>query len=252
MTLSNVAIDGAATALVEARETGRRLSRLPAELRPQCHEDSCAISRRTAELLGESITGWKIGFGWDGRPSLGPVLSNLRFSTGSTINTPACPIVGVEGEIGLVVQRAFNKDDPQDIIDSVVVTPLIEIVSPRFLDIGRISPLEAAADCGVNGGVVTGPPSPVALLQDRPVTLGIELDGQQFAFAAQPARDPLDAVAWLGGVLASVGLELEPDQVVATGAITGLVKLGRASRVRVGIEHLGCVDFSIAPRHEML
>jgi 2-keto-4-pentenoate hydratase len=137
----------------------------------------------------------------------------------------------VEGEIAFLIARPPGGSDVS--IDDVLavteaVAPAIEIVDSRIAD-WRIALADTIADNASFGGYVVGPWSADLLAEDlREVPMVLEggyspVQGVGAAALGHPAA----AVAWLLSRLAELGVEIEPGDVVLSGALAPMLPAKR-------------------------
>lgn len=247
--LSDAAVSRAAEQLVRARRNGELPARLDEDCRPRGHGDACAIFLRTAELLEEPIVGWKIGYSSrSGKLTLGPVLGSLLFADGAVVRDGPASVIAIEGEMSVTMRCAPKSAERAAVIEAIASAhPSIELVAPRFRDIAGISPFEAEADCGINGGLILGEGRPFVPELLEPARAVAVIDGRtEVDEAGRPVEpDAIEAIAWIAKTLEAAGAPLQPGHVIATGARTGLVRLQGGREVAVELGGLGRVSATI-------
>lgn len=235
--------DKVARTLAEARRQSSpiALAGLAAEFEPASIEDAYAVQRATIALLDMPIAGWKIGatsqpimrrFGID-EPMYGPIFAGDVHASPAVIPAARYPARILETEFAYrlghdLVPRAnaYTRAEVLGAVDAVV--PVFEIVSPRFDRIPSDRIRLAIADCGLNGGLVTGRPvldwrgldlarHPVAL------RVGGVLKGQ--GTGADALGDPANVLEWVIARLCASGLGLKAGQLISTGTCTGVVQI---------------------------
>ncbi|MDA7946010.1 MAG: fumarylacetoacetate hydrolase family protein [Hyphomicrobiaceae bacterium] len=229
-------IEGAARQIIVARENGALLHGID-EPAPLAMEDGYRIQDAFMASWGRPIAGWKVGatapkvqqvYGVD-EPFYGP------FYEPDVYASPASPHAAMFGHHCIECEFAFRfaRDLPprdkayarEEILDAVdVLIPSFELISPRFDSLLQDNVGLAAADCGLNGGLVLGKPyenwRELDLASHRVV---LTVDGAQTAegTGANVFGHPFNVLDWLANTLPKRGLGLNAGEIVSTGTCTG-------------------------------
>lgn len=219
--------------LIEARRTGVALERLPIECRPTTLEDAYAIQEEISRVLGP-IAGWKVGQAdLSSEPFCAPLYASDVYRSGVKLSASEAPGALVEMELAFRTRQHFparsRKYTAEEIIPSLELLPLIEILSSRFEHFMQLPLIENIADSTANRAVVIGPSvtlwAPGAELA-WPITL--EIDGAivHASTAKHASVDPLSLVVWQVNFLAERE-GLMNDQIVTTGSLIRPVPAGK-------------------------
>ena len=240
--MNETEVDKAAALLVEARRTRQPLARLPEDCRPATLDDAFAIEEATVRKLGERIAGWKVALLPDGQFSYGIILASVVKRTEDVVDTRDVPLLGMEGEIAFrfladlpVRAEPYSYDE---IANSVVAFPLIEIVSSRYADYHKTPVIERTADMMSNGAFIVGDDQPnwrTIDLVNIPVSLTFDDAVVVERNGGHALGDPLAlAVDMVNRLRASTGVLA--GQMITTGAYTGMnvAKPGQRVSVRFG------------------
>jgi 2-keto-4-pentenoate hydratase len=186
------------------------------------------LQRRVAD--GEEVAGWKVAFtsgtarrdpGEDSTKPFGNIVASHVFASQAEIELPAAANWVIEAEIALRigVPLAGNDVSPEMVRSSVAeVLPVFEVCAQRIPG-GSPLPL-LLADNLKQWGVVVGDTH--GTLPEDLTTTQVDLshDGQLIASESMNGRmdDPYASVAALCRSLGLYGMNLEPGQIVLTGA----------------------------------
>lgn len=232
-------VSAAAKALVELRAASRVVGGLADGLEPETLADGYRVQDAFRGLWPHPVAGWKIGatapavqekFGLDS-PFAGPFFSPDVHASPARLEAAVFPHLCLESEFAFRFghglpprETAYGRDEILDAIESLV--PAIEIVGPRFdsLLFGR-APM-AAADCGVNAGMVIG--APVTSWRETDLTAHpviLLVDGAVVAegTGANVLGSPLVVLDWAVNHLSGRGIGIAAGQLISTGTTTGLI-----------------------------
>lgn len=232
------AIGKAARLLAEARQTGKRLARLPEDARPRTADEAHAIQRATAQQLGEAIAGWKVGTAPDYGLMMGGILASRMLASGAAIAADTMPMLGMEVEIAFEFMRDLPPRDTDydraEIEAAVTALAGIEVVDTRYQDYDATPVIERTADFMSNGAFVVGTRRPdwqsidlaaleaSILINDREIVRRI---------GGHPTKDPLiPAISLVNALRKADGIKA--GQIVTTGTYTGLNKAKPGDVVR--------------------
>ena len=220
-------------------------------------EDAYAIqSVNTAywERLGRVVVGAKIGLtakavqaqlGVD-QPDYGSLFADMAVSDGDTVAPGRLLQPKIEAEVAFVLRRTPDSTrlTTAELIDSVAYAlPAIEIVDSRIAD-WNIKIVDTVADNASAGLFVLGTtPVPLDRLDLRLCGMVLEKNGKPVSFGAGAAclGNPLHALGWLAGKMASVGRPLKGGDVVLAGALGPMVTVTDGDSAEARIEGLGTV-----------
>ena len=229
-------IDEAAAQIVAAREQQTMLKGL-GESAPLTMEDGYKIQDAFMNSWSSPLAGWKVGatapkvqevYGVD-QPFYGP------FYEPDVYASPAHPGAANYGHHCVECEFAFRfaRDLPprdenftrEEILDAVdVLIPAFELISPRFDTLLQDNVALAAADCGLNGGLVLGEPYEgwrQLDLASHPVVLTVDDEKIAEGTGANVLRHPYNVLDWLANTLPQRGLGLKAGEIVSTGTCTG-------------------------------
>ncbi len=183
------------------------------------------------ESAGQFQVGWKIGMTNDERraamglnePSRGALFADQVWGGGHGRLLSKIPAAHLEPEVAArVLHRIEPGSSVSDVADLVEVTGAIEVVSSRIAGWPQVPFGVALADNSagwgavvVDGGVKLAPQELAQVMVTFYGPVG-RVSGCGRAVLGQP----LQAVRWLAGFLASSGRYLEPGELVLTGALT--------------------------------
>ncbi len=256
----------AARALIDARRTGRQLAALPDGSAPATVEDGYAIQEIVALEIAatDGIAGWKVGataravmqkFGVD-EPFFGAIAASDLVEGPARLPHARYPHGLIECEFAFLIGQdlvagrgALPIDEVLDAVEAVV--PAIEIISSRFTAVPFGNAALAIADCGVNGGLVTGAPITDGWreLDLAAAAVRLSIDGHQVAAGtgADALGDPRLVLHWLANALRrrGPGLGLRKGQIVTTGTCTGVIALPPGQTALADFGDLGRVELQL-------
>ena len=229
-------IDGVAAQIVAAREQHKLLQGIDEAARLTM-EDGYKIQDAFMAAWSKPVAGWKVGatapkvqevYGVS-EPFYGP------FYEPDVYASPALPHAALFGHHCIECEFAFRfaRDLPpresayarEEILDAVeMLLPAFELISPRFDSLLQDNVGLAAADCGLNGGLVLG--EPYASWRDLDLAsheVALSVGGERIAegTGANVLGHPVNVLDWLANTLPKRGLGLKAGDVVTTGTCTG-------------------------------
>jgi 2-keto-4-pentenoate hydratase len=122
------------------------------------------------------------------------------------------------------------------------------LVASRYQDPAKVGVFEAVADNVAHDGMVFGADVPgwrdmdLANLTVRQTHAGAV---QVEKVGGNPAGDPVISLLWLANFLPSIGLALEPGQMVISGSCTGLTWVDPGEAMRGEFLGFGGVDVAL-------
>lgn len=203
---------------------------------------------------GGRVVGYKLGLtskpmqemlGVD-TPDYGPVLSNMVFDDGASIDLGELIQPRVEAEIALVLGERLEGPGVTAFQAQRAVTaavPAIEVVDSRIRD-WRITLVDTIADLASSAAIILGPRStPAGGWDPRLCGMVVSNNGMTVDTGAGAAAlgNPVAAVAWLANTVAAFEVSLEPGWFVMTGALHRAFPVDPGDVVRAEFDRLGAV-----------
>ncbi len=240
--------DDLAQRLADAHKAGRR-DVDPTPFAALDRDGAFAVQRRVMELLGETPGLYKTAVAPDGVGAVAPIYKS-RFGQSGAFQLPQANVIGLELEIGLVLDRDLDEAtanaDELDIIEAIDYYFVgIEICGTRYTD-------RAAA--GYNGGLADGMSHLAYVMNPTHRDLGadihnfdveLEFAGQRVHFG--PAKHSFGTVQASFIAYAKKQQQhcpLKAGTVVTTGSLCGLVPITGTGHV-VGRFGNHTVEFDI-------
>jgi 2-keto-4-pentenoate hydratase len=242
-------IASAAEALAEAQRSGTQLEALP--VTPESVAEAHAIQDRVVALSGKPVGAFKATAPLDGEPTRGAIYAHMIRPSPARLPPAEVPHLGVEGEIAF----RFTRDLPargtpytrEEVADTLVALPAIEVVSGRYRDRARPA-LEQLADRNINGALVPGAEVPDWShldMQSVRVTLWVNDEPVLDREGGHPTGDPLRVAVALVNMMRE-GAGVKAGQLVTTGSWTGLRFLNQGDRCAVEFAGLGRAELVFA------
>ncbi|MEX2374364.1 MAG: fumarylacetoacetate hydrolase family protein [Dehalococcoidia bacterium] len=250
--MASASIESIVDQIVEAYRSGTQVA-VPSQADGEFSVDDAfavqdAVARRRAGDGSTRIRGFKAGLATP--PFMGRALAhdivldrgNIPFSD---LSQPL-----VEPEVAFVLGDRLAGTDLTiaDVFRATdFVLPAFEIIDKRTTSEGRAKTSDIIADNGWFGRMVLGG-SPVSAtdidLADIPVDLYADGKIVERGRSNNASANPAHAVIIIAGLLDSIGLALEPGQVVLTGSCTTPFEPSQGSVVRAVFRGLGDVEVS--------
>lgn len=224
--------------------------------------DAYRIQRELLRLRrhgGDRRVGWTVGgasaatraaLRLDG-PVGGHVVASGVVADGAALSCDRFLAPGVQPVIAVLLGRdlAGPRATALDALRAVeAAAPALEIVDARVRDWSGTT-ADVAADNAFHAGVAIGGRLESILGLDlRLEGVVLERDGRTVASAAGAAAlgHPLAATAWLANHLAGLGATLRAGDVVLTGGLTAIERVGPGTRLRAAFTRLGAVSLLVA------
>lgn len=215
-------------------QTGTVMAALPEASRPRQRRDGYAIQALVTSKGSRPSTGWKIAatskagqahIGVDG-PLAGRLLGERTHQSGAMISLAGNRMRVAEPEFAFRCGKRlepqsnpFTRDEVLAAMDALL--PAIEVPDSRFEDFAKAGAAQLIADCACARDFVLGSPTTadwrvVDLAQHRvhgSIANRLERDG----IGANVLDDPRLALTWLINELSSLGIALEPGEIITTG-----------------------------------
>jgi 2-keto-4-pentenoate hydratase len=247
--LSPEAVREAARLLIEARDSGILLDRLPEDSRPKNAGDAYAIQLETVARMGARLSGWKVALSKEYDLLMAALVEPRTFEDGATIPSARMSIVGVEAEIAFRFDKALPpREAPYEtaeVAEAVTAFPAIEILDTRFRDYHGTSVIDRAADFMSNSAFVVGRTRPDWRDFDlAKANVRLEIDGVETVrvTGGHASGDPLiPAIALANHLRKTDGVP--SGYVMTTGSYTGLQFIKKDSFVKAtfaGFGEVGC------------
>lgn len=227
-------IKAAASLLLAHWQEGRKLTSLPAELKPSNRATAYQVGKVLAELSGDKVIGWKIAgtseagqrhINVDG-PLAGRLLSSRVISSRGKIPLDNNIMRVAEIEFGFAFARSLpprpHQYQQKEVMDAVASLHLsIEVPDSRFSDFTKVGALQLIADTACAGVLMVGPPveAPWRALDLSQHSVQGLLNGRHLAEGTGAAAlgDPRHALTWLVNELARFSDGIKIGDVVTTG-----------------------------------
>jgi len=215
-------------------------------------------AKRVAD--GERQVGWKVGAtsfaileqfkGQIDGPSYGALMSGTTFSDPKEIRASDFFGIGLEPEIGVVLERPLRGPGVTNI--DVLAAAGGVVAAVEILD-GRIQPgtsglADGMGDNAFHGGAVLGtlmrPARGFDFLHEGAF---VRKNGKLFGSACgvEALGNPLSVVSWLANELAKHDRQIDAGQVISTGSLTGVCPGEAGDVIEMSFANLGTISFAI-------
>ncbi len=245
----------AASLLVAARQSGRRVAGRGTDLLPRDDAAAYEIQEAVIRRLGVAVAGWKVGAANEtAAPSAAPLFAPLVRPSPAVFTVTPEDFRAVEAELALSLAhdlparaRPYGEDEAWEAVAAAHVA--IELLDTRYADRGKMSPPALLADNLSNGGFCYGPPiAGWRAIDFLAAAASLALDGREVkhAVGGNPAGHPRRLLAWLANHAASCGRPLRSGDIVTTGSHTGVAIAPPGARVTVRFAGLGEATLTLA------
>ncbi len=253
----------AASILWRNWQAGHVIQTLDAGRKPDTRRDGYAIQARVAAFSSRPPTGWKIAatskagqahIGVDG-PLAGRLLAERTHTSGAALALAGTRMLVAEPEFAFRCgTRLPPRATPYSVAEVVAamdaLIPGIEVPDSRFEDFAKAGAAQLVADCACARDFVLGVPATadwrqLDLAQHKVhgrVAGRIERDG----IGSNVLDDPRLALAWLVNELSSLGIALEPGEIVTTGTCMPPLAIEPGDHVVADFGALGRVEARFA------
>lgn len=261
-TLDQPAVLQLADRLQAAERTRVPIEPLTSDLPAMTAADAYAIQQTITERrvqAGERIVGWKLGLtsaamqaqlGVD-QPDYGPILSEWVVEDGGILPMAELIRPRIEAEIAFILgdRLAGPGVTASDVrAATAALTPALEVIDSRVRD-WRIGLADTIADLASTARVIVGTTrTPLDdSIEPRSLAAVLERDGERVegGIGAAVFGDPLEAVAWAANTLGQLGVTLEADHVILTGALHASVTIRSGETYRAVVDALGSASVRI-------
>jgi len=247
----------AAQSLYQAMQSGKPIAPLRDTFPDMNVDDAYAIQSINTQRrisLGRRVVGRKIGLtsvvvqqqlGVD-EPDFGALFDDMSFGDAETIPLSILHQPKVEAEIGFVLGRDLDTEQPthQEVLQAVdYVVPALEIVGSRIAD-WNIKFVDTVADNASSGVYVLGS-TPIS-----PRGLDLSLVGMCLSRRGEPVSTgagaaclgtPLNAVVWLARTMSRLGKPLRAGELILSGALGPMVAVKPGDVFECHINGVGSV-----------
>ncbi|WP_087723211.1 2-keto-4-pentenoate hydratase [Pandoraea sp. PE-S2T-3] len=248
---TQAAVESLARLLADTRRGDTPIDSPAAELRPIDANGAYAVQLRTLDLLGETITAWKVGAkAPTDLPNCAPIPASVVSETGGALALNDFFRPGLELEIAFRLSRDIKpgRHDERDIfmhVGGTLVT--IEITDSRYAATGLDSRF-VLADLQNNGALVigSGRAYDASLNYDSP-KVTFTLDGNNIAPARtrNPAGDPRALLTWLVNHNGKRGITMRAGAVITCGSYVGMIPANSTGVLRGNIDGIGEVSVTL-------
>ena len=263
-TLSAADVESAARRIDVAEKSRIQIGQLSRTHPAMTIDDAYAIQRAWVALkmaAGRTLRGHKVGLtskamqasSQISEPDYGDLLDDMFFSDGSDIPASRFIVPRVEVELAFVLRSPLKGPGCTlfDVLSATdYVVPALEIIDARIeqFDAQTRAPrkvMDTISDNAANAGVVIGgrPIRPLDV-DLRWVSALMYRNGaiEESGVAAAVLNHPANGVAWLANKLGSLGVTLQPGQVILGGSFTRPVSAGAGDTFHVDYGALGAIS----------
>ena len=226
----NATVNPLALRLAEAFQSGKRIP-VPLELQPEDRVAAYQVQRELMDLLGETVSAWKVGTAPGPEAVWGsPLPRGCVHCSPARLQRAPGSVFGLELEIAFRFARPFPAEqlppDDKDILAALDAMALaVEVVSTRYLGWPEVPDLLKLADLQNHGALVLGEPVPYRtefpFLSPRgSLRLGdTDVSRQPMG---NPAGDPRRLLAPFVRQCAARGMPVQREHWITTGSYSGI------------------------------
>jgi 2-oxo-hept-3-ene-1,7-dioate hydratase len=264
MALSREEIRSAAERLDRAEKTRTQIRQLSLEYPDITIEDAYAIQQAWIEIklaAGCIVKGHKIGLTSKAmqsalnidEPDSGVLLDDMFFADGGLVPSDRFIATRVEAELAFIMDKRLEGPNCTmfDVLKTTdFVVPALEILDTRIERVDGVTKstrkiFDTIADNAANAGIVLGG-RPI-----RPMDADLRWIGalcfrngqlEETGLAAGVLNHPATSVAWLANKIASIGLALEPGQVVLAGSFIRPIETRKGDTIQADYGPYGSVS----------
>jgi 2-oxo-hept-3-ene-1,7-dioate hydratase len=264
MALSREEIRSAAERLDRAEKTRTQIRQLSLEYPDITIEDAYAIQQAWIEIklaAGCIVKGHKIGLTSKAmqsalnidEPDSGVLLDDMFFADGGLVPSDRFIATRVEAELAFIMDKRLEGPNCTmfDVLKTTdFVVPALEILDTRIERVDAVTKstrkiFDTIADNAANAGIVLGG-RPI-----RPMDADLRWIGalcfrngqlEETGLAAGVLNHPATSVAWLANKIASIGLALEPGQVVLAGSFIRPIETRKGDTIQADYGPYGSVS----------
>jgi 2-oxo-hept-3-ene-1,7-dioate hydratase len=264
MALSREEIRSAAERLDRAEKTRTQIRQLSLDYPGITIEDAYAIQQAWIEIklaAGRIVKGHKIGLTSKAmqsalnidEPDSGVLLDDMFFADGGLVPSDRFIATRVEAELAFIMDKRLAGPGCTmfDVLKATdFVVPALEILDTRIERVDAVTKstrkiFDTIADNAANAGIVLGG-RPI-----RPMDADLRWIGalcfrngqlEETGLAAGVLNHPATSVAWLANKIASIGLALEPGQVVLAGSFIRPIETRKGDTIQADYGPYGSVS----------
>jgi 2-oxo-3-hexenedioate decarboxylase len=250
MTLESIAQE-LDDAMLNARPVPQRSE--PLTLAQAYDIQRASIARRVAR--GERRIGMKMGFTSRAKMAQmglsemiwGRLTDAMLIDAGGSAPRARFVHPRVEPEVAFLLKRPLaGRVDAMTALAAVeAVAPALELIDSRYVDF-KFSLTDVIADNSSSSGLVIGPwADPSGDLSNLGLVLEIDGEPRQIGSTAAILGNPLYSLVAAARLVADSGERLEAGHIVMAGGATAAEALQAGNHVRLRIERLGSVAFTL-------
>lgn len=242
----------------------RRVSALPAALRPASLERGFAAQCELPAITGQARAGWKIAatstagqahIGVDG-PLPGTLLAGRVSPSPARFTLEGNLMRVAEPEFAFRMARALPPRTAEYTQDEVLAAvgslhPAIEIPDSRFEDFARVGAAQLVADSACASWFAWGAAAPESWRQtdlaQHPVPVAVNGAPVGVGRGSNVLGDPRIALTWLANALSRLGCGLGAGEIVTTGTCLAPVAIAPGDTVVADFGPFGRAEVSFPP-----
>lgn len=243
--------------------SGTVMRELPETLRPRDRHQGYAIQARVAANSARRPTGWKIAatskagqahIGVDG-PLAGRLVGERTHTSGATLSLAGNRMRVAEPEFAFrcgrrIAPRTAPYDAAEVLAAMDALIPAIEVPDSRFEDFAKAGAAQLIADCACAHEFVLGTPAATdwRLIDLSRHTVHGRIVGRldRQGVGSNVLDDPRLALSWLVNELSSLGIPLDPGEIVTTGTCMPPLEIRPGDHVVADFGVLGPVEARFA------
>jgi 2-keto-4-pentenoate hydratase len=242
----------AAAALFQARQRNGVLDAFAPDCAPSSFAEAFAVQRKTTELVGLPIGGWKVGLIPSVRLTFAPIYRPVIHETPAKVAVQAGPMPVIEAEVAFRLAKdlprrkaPYTADEVASAVESAHAA--IEVGQPRLGNFYPAPMEHKIADNMGNGAMIWGTGTRSWRGLDRAhLPVAVRIDGKEMIklIGGNNAGDPFDALV----ALANTQLKEEPllaGQVIITGSCTGMSEAAAGARAEIEFTGLGRAEVQL-------
>jgi 2-keto-4-pentenoate hydratase len=251
MGLSYDQIENAASLLIEARRSGKRIAGLPESVRPASADEAHDIQDAVRRALGEDASAIKVTAAKSGDVFRGILPSSACGASPAVFPASSVQIVGIEAEIafrfptGLAPQPEGYEADV--VAAAAEACAAFDIVGSHFDDFMSLTPFERAAD-NLNAGAFVSSNSMAnwRSVDFKSLSVTVWVDGVELFRGAggHPAGDAFIPVLAYAHTVRREGLKA--GTIITTGSFCGLLPIRPGQVIRAQLGPFDPVEVTIA------
>ncbi len=246
--------------LVEARKADIRLPSLPSP-EPTDLAEAYKIQDATIDLMGITVTGWKVGATSDigmqalgiDHPISGPLFDNHNHPSPAAIHTADDCMCIIEAEFAISLkhdlpprERLYTMEEADNAI--AAIHPAIEVVNTRCIDGFSVGVHWVVADGAANQAFIYGDGFEnwrQLVLPAHPVFVEINGAPKGSGSGAAVLGNPLKVFHWAINHLSARNITVKAGQYISTGITTPVITALTGDVIEADFGILGTVELEI-------